>query len=546
MKRIRNLHFSRTWVLIFPALFMVLAISLSGSAQDVEDFMQIESSEKLKSNHGSITEIIGYDSTGLYVLKERGRRYWVVRYNLAMQEIYPKQLDLSFGEMDHNPEYLFLYAGKLWLFSSYLNRSQDELQLYLSYINPKSLERIGEERQIAAVKRSGRLFKSEGHFDLRFSKGKERMAIITHYPFAKNEFEKVKVNLFSSTTGEVQWEKEFEIPYKEDLFAIESTRIDGDGNFYVLGKRYADGLVGKMKETKDGEKNYGYVIVGYFNNGQDQRNFELQLEDKYISDLQLAINQKGEMICAGFYTNTDRSGLSGSYFMRLNPLTKEVITQSLKEFNIDFVTQNFSQKAKKKAKKREAKGKEVGLTKYELDEMVLRDDGGVMLIGEQYFVEVVSYSRQGPNGMTTMQTTNHYYHNDIIVVNINAQGQIEWTDKIPKRQHTTNDGGFYNSYLLGARGDKIFIIFNDNPKNLNLAVNPAVGRFATFTKQNNSIVTLVALDVEGRNTRMSLLSLKDEGLLSRPAVSAQVNKSTLILLAQRGRHEKLFRLRMSD
>jgi len=529
-------------------LLIVLLVfqGMSVFAQKADEYVSIQSGEKIKSSDGNITDIIGYDESGLYVLKSKRKKHTLVRYNQALEEVISKELEEEFEGEKHSAEYLFYFSGKLWLFSSYRDREEDELQLYQSFIDAKTLQGQAKKKLIANVKRTGRIFKSEGHFDLRFSKDKERIAIVTHYPYQKNEFEKLKVNLFSSETGEVQWEKEIQIPYREDLFDIEGVKIDAKGNFYVLGKRYGDGLDGKLKEKVDGEKNYDYVVLGYFNDGKESREYLLQLEDKFISDLQLAVNENGELICAGFYTNTDRSGLSGSYFMRLNPTTKEVLAQSLKGFNIDFVTQNFTQKEKKKAEKRDAKGKEVGLTRYELDEMVLRYDGGVMLVGEQYFVQVVTHQSPGANGAMNTTTTTHYYHNDIIVVNINAEGQIEWTDKIPKRQHTTNDGGMFNSYLLGAKGDKIYMIFNDHPKNLNLTVIPGISKFATFSKQKNSIVTLVSLDVEGRNKRMSLLSLKDEGMLSRPMVSEQVDQHTLVLLAQRGRNEKLFILRMKE
>jgi hypothetical protein len=525
---------------------LLLASSLGSQAQSARDYVDINESEKLKSSTGSIYDIVGMDETSIYALKNRGRRYYISRYNKDLQEEQSAQIDLKFLGMNQDPEYLTLHGNRLWLFTSYVNRGRDELQLYRSFINPKNLRRDGKAEMVAAVPRSGKIFKSEGNFNIRFSRERSKMAVVTHYPFARRENERMMVTVYASDKEEKIWEREINLPYREDLFSVERTRIDDRGNFYVLGKRYGDGTSGKVKEKSDGEKNYDYLVVGYFNNGKDKREYVLKLEDKFISDLQIAINESGDMICAGFYRDSPNSGLAGTYFMRLNPKTKEVMTQNMKEFNIDFIMQNFSPKAKKKAKKKDARGKSVGLIKYELDEMVLRDDGGVMLVGEQYFVDQVTYIRPGPNGTTSTQITYHYYYNDIIVVNIAPNGLIEWTDKIPKRQHTTNDGGFFSSYLLGAKGDKIYFIFNDNPKNLNLSQNPGIGKFASFTRQRTSIVTLVVLDIEGRNRRLSLLSLKDEGMLSRPKVSEQVDPDTLILIAQKGKSEKLYRLKLKD
>jgi hypothetical protein len=131
------------------------------------------------------------------------------------------------------------------------------------------------------------------------------------------------------------------------------------------------------------------------------------------------------------------------------------VTKSFNEFEIDFITQNMTEKLKKKTKKREAKGKDVELYQYDLDNIVLKDDGGAILVGEQFFIRVVTTTDAQGN----VRTTTHYYYNDIIVISINPKGEIDWTEKIAKRQHTINDNGYFSSYAMAVNEDKINFIF---------------------------------------------------------------------------------------
>ena len=101
-----------------------------------------------------------------------------------------------------------------------------------------------------------------------------------------------------------------------------------------------------------------------------------------------------------------------------------------------------------------------------MDQLILRNDGGALLIAEQYFVQE-EYDR---NQFYDPYYSNYYNrnyndidyvynYNDIIVVNIRPDGEIEWTARIPKRQVTTNDGGYYSSYAMSIVRSKIYFVF---------------------------------------------------------------------------------------
>ena len=197
-------------------------------------------------------------------------------------------------------------------------------------------------------------------------------------------------------------------------------------------------------------------------------------------------------------------------------------------------------KAKKTRKKME-KGKDVEMYNYDLDQIVLRDDGGAVLVGEKFFISTTTTTSM-MNGTTRYRTTSYYNYHDIIAVNLNPEGVIDWAQKIPKRQTTREDGGFFSSYALAIVDDKMHFIFNDNPKNL--VAKP--GKVHNFKlNKRESIVVMVTLDAKGKQKKQPLFMAADAETIIRPKVCEQLSDHELIIFGQRKRVQRLAKLDFS-
>jgi hypothetical protein len=250
--------------------------------------------------------------------------------------------------------------------------------------------------------------------------------------------------------------------------------------------------------------------------------------------MQIAINDKNDIVCGGFYSNVGTFSINGSYFLTVSGVNGEIISKSFKEFDLKFITQNMTEREANKAKKKEEKGKDVELFEYDLDNIILRDDGGAILVGEQFYVEIYTYTTQ--YGTTTSY---HYNYNDIIVININPEGQIEWAKKIPKEQESVNDGGTYSSYAMSVFGDKLFFIFNDNPKNLS---NTGDGKLKNYNPNRESIVVMVAMDGEGQFKKEALYKMKRSDILIRPKLSSQISDDEMIVFGKKGKMQQFTKM----
>ena len=142
------------------------------------------------------------------------------------------------------------------------------------------------------------------------------------------------------------------------------------------------------------------------------------------------------------------------------------------------------------------------------------------------------------NGRT--RTTYRYHYNDIIVVKVLEDGSIEWAEKIPKVQISTNDSGFYSSYNLSVVRDKLYFVFNDNPKNL---TNQGDGKLKNYLLNKESLVVLVTMNQKGEQVKEALFDAREAEVYIRPKVGKQTGFSETILFGQKKKKQRLAKVK---
>ena len=118
------------------------------------------------------------------------------------------------------------------------------------------------------------------------------------------------------------------------------------------------------------------------------------------------------------------------------------------------------------------------------------------------------------------------------MVSVAPSGAIEWVSKVPKRQVTSDDGGFYSSYVSVATAEKLYIVYNDNVKNL--MTNDQGDKLKNFSlRDKNGIVAVAEVDFEGNVTRRRLLSNTDLETIVVPKFCEQISAYDLLIYTQR-------------
>jgi hypothetical protein len=205
--------------------------------------------------------------------------------------------------------------------------------------------------------------------------------------------------------------------------------------------------------------------------------------------------------------------------------------EHFKAFDASFIAEDVGAGAAKKIAKKADKGKDVGIPNLVLDEIIQKENGGVVVVGEQFWVSTETV--QSANGTRT--TTRYNYH-DIVLVSVNAEGNIEWNVKVPKRQLAAAPGrsrpytANFKSYTSVIVGASIYLIFNDNPKNMAYAGD---GKIVPLNLKE-PLVVITEIYSDGRVFKNPLLSkCRGKNVIAQPMNSEQISGNEMMMYMER-------------
>ncbi|HPE46691.1 MAG TPA: hypothetical protein PK380_12545, partial [Deltaproteobacteria bacterium] len=369
--------------------------------------------------------------------------------------------------------------------------------------------------------------KNTGGFNVYTSPDRERMLVRTFKPYEKEAREQFDLRLYD---GDLQLlsERTVDLPYSGDKFVTESVLLDNDGTVMVLGIVYDEKQEARANRKK-GDATYTYHLLVLPPDASAPEDHVIDVREKFLQDMTFAMGETGDIVCGGFYGNTNEWNIRGAYFLKLDRSTKAISHQSFKEFDDDFITSYMTEKEANKLEKDAAKKDEdLQMYSFELSDIVLREDGGAVFVGEQsYDIESCYTDSKGNTRCVTL-----FFNNDIVVINIDPDGEIEWARKVPKRQRITGSAA-YSSYALCVVEDKIYFVFNDSNKNFPFSEG---GDFDyAIWRGKDPMVSLVTVEYDGTKHREALLASDLQDAIISTVACRQVDDDRMFIYATRGK-----------
>jgi hypothetical protein len=495
-------------------ILLTMLISITSIAQ-VDD-MNVKWGEKLTAKKMLVSDILYTGNRSeFYAINSSVRIYkgqtFLEKYN-DFEKTESKEMEAEY----RRGEYAGYSISELnnHLFALKSTRTKESISLSVQGVNQNTLEFSGSEDMIYNFKLSKGRNYTNGEFLKSISRREQRVAYIIEHPGNRESKAITTVKVFDDNY-ELLWKTKYTQSYERGLSRVESVNVSDDGLVYILTKVWKD-----KKEREKGERNYEYFINVVTEDGLETKE-KLELKDNFIVDLKLNIADNGDLICGGFYSKEGFRS-DGVFFMQLDAKDFKIESESLKEFELDFITDGMSERKTAKTKKRAKKGKEVGLTHVEFRDFIVKEDGGAVLVGE--YVHVYTTSSTDANGNTT--TTTHYNYDDIYIVSIDEDGDIEWAEKIEKTQHTSNDGGFYSSFFLSVNGDHLNFMFNvRDGREMNLHA--------------------ISMNQDGKQKSRDLVSIdRKEKIRIRPKSCEQISDDECILFAIGKKYNKFAKVKI--
>ncbi|MEN0004454.1 MAG: hypothetical protein AAF798_09930 [Bacteroidota bacterium] len=483
--------------------------------------------ESIKEPSGSfISKVIASGKYGFYALRQKregafsGERAYAEFYDSAMRLQRSTKLELKYKGKVREFEDLVMVGGRLYLLTSFNNRAKRKNYLFRQEVDKKSLQPNAKLKKMGEI--DSRDEYRDGAFSLVVSSDSSKVLVHSQLPYERRQPERFAFQVYDQEFNTL-WKKDIALPYSDGSFTVEEYQVDDQGNVYLLGIIYSD-----SRMERGGSPTYQYTILAYRNNGEDFQEYRIALDDKFITDLTFRIDRKGELVCTGFYSDRGVRSVKGTYYLKIDPQSQAVSSQNLMAFEFDFLTETLSDRKKARAMEAQREGdtdRTPELYRFSLDKLILRSDGGALLVAEQFY----RYERVWRTWDGLLQTDFFYHYNDLIVVNIRPDGTIEWATRIPKRQETVNDGGYYSSYAMSIVRDKIYFIFNDNPRNFN----PDSNRLYNYNGKS-SVIALVELRKDGEYSAFPLFNNRDADVVTRPIICKQIGSRKMMIYGEWG------------
>lgn len=477
---------------LIGSTFLLLILTNGSHGQTLE----WSAPEKQSLNY---LKIIGEDEDGFFVLRSnmpltdfrqsgffRKREYSLSYYTDDMKLSWTKVIEPF--QKNYKAEAVLFVGDHPMVVCNYIDTDTKQYKLFAQSMNNKGEYSSGIQ-QIATVS-----FQRKGdinEMDYMLSKDRHKVALIQRW--IKNGVESQFYNVaVMNDKLAVEWNKLIEIPLNEKAYRMSNTTLTNEGDFVLMGER-------NIKVT--GKPRQYYTIMSYNHSKDSLFDTDISFEGKQLTGATFTFdNLNKRAVVAGFYSDKTNYSSAGIFFSAVNLSNGEIHSSGIQPFAAQFLNRFLGEK---KIDNRE-------LTNYFMDKLILRNDGGAVLVAENYYTTTSSYYDYFTRSYITRV---NYHYNNVLVVSVNVNGTIDWPQLVNKTQTSTDDNGFYSSYSSLPYQDKIYFVYNDLSGRRNRVQTPYVTNKGEF--HNNT-----------------LLTESDEAVLV-PKAAKQVDENTVIMPAER-------------
>jgi len=483
----------------------------------LKDDFDITWGEEFKdASHAVAETFVGFLNEHGYIIKSKKNDYYLERVDKNLDFVSRVMLKLVYEKSNLNFYSVRIFNGKLLLFASNNDGKNEKKYLYVRQLDPETMNPVGDFVKISELDYSETISRKAGGFKFIQSPGAKFAMFLHQNPSNKNDFQGFGIKVFNKDMELVR-AGDIVLPYKEDEFEVHRYDLDREGNVYILGSHVVD------KESKDKILfNTQMELLKYSENSQDPMIIDLGGTGKQLFQTRLIF--KGDsLFTIGFFGIDGVPGVKGCFKISIDKVTGNVLETKLKEFPMDFIKLNSTDKERKKMNEALDEGGDVGMTNLLIRGINHHHYDQIIVVAEEFHKDqivihkdqIVRQARPTEGGTST-RLDDEYTYDDIVLISFNRDFEILWYQKISKHQVTVNDGGYFSSFSYVQTPERLLFLFNDHVKNLTHIHSSEPEKFEK--KENNSVVVAVTVDYEGNVGKKQLFSVKEEDFFIRPRV----------------------------
>ncbi len=473
--------------MIFGNQSFLIAQKLTLSPQNLDDYGL------------NYLKVIGQDDNGVFVLHSnlslestvdriglRSRKYRFSYFDFNLKPQWWKNL-ISHPE-SATLEAVSFFNGKGFVISSDWNRSENNLLIYLDIYNSRGeLEMAGKQIASLNIGRSANV-------------SKPKVILSASKLYAGIYLEEIHddvqtIHLITCDTSFkniIQNKASINYPSKN----IEFTDV-------VLSDQQDLSVLATLKERdliNDKKKVMNFKLF-HLKQGEKQfKEFNVNDSQHPMNEASLAIDRlNSKIVVAGFYADKKSSSGAGILFSSLDLLNPVELVQKTVAINGEARIKLIGDRNS---------GNGVSIYNYPIQRIVLRNDGGVVLIAEAAYLSEYSYYDYFTQSFNRRV---EYHYDNVVVLSISPLGEVAWSQVLRKDQASIDDEGIYASFSSFLNADQLTLIYNGN-----------IGR--------ENEVESIRIDNQGQSETKKLSKISDRISLL-PRAGKQIDDETIIVPA---------------
>jgi hypothetical protein len=367
-------------------------------------------------------------------LKSRKLQLCYFNHSLTKQWQQPVTTSITGG----NIENIHVFNGQLFILYSTFNKESGVMEFYADTYNSLGKSLISKNKLgSVSINKYNNLEKSR----VIVSPDKKSFSIYL------NETDDVSqnINLITYYSSDNIKTKNFSLKYGRGQLYLNNYLLDNTGNFFMTGQV-------KNKDNKKQKSQYLFCYITSLNSV-----IEKMITDynSPISDIIIKYNPvKDAVVCGGI--GVDNTSYSGSGIKLLTV-----------DSNYNFKETNYSiQGSSLKELIGERNSSGISLDNYTIQDLILREDGGALLVAEAQYLSEYSFYDQFTQ---TFNRRTEYHFDNIVLFSVSPEGSIDWCRVIKKEQVSMDDFGIFSSFASYINNEEIGIVYNkDSGRNFEL------------------------------------------------------------------------------
>lgn len=402
----------------------------------------------------------------------------IVKYDIKNDTVQMSPIKLRTDNIKRVRLYVCVTNDTIHVISYFNNRSHNSVYIFDETYNTNTLESNNDVHKISEIEYDKTNIINSKDIYIEMKKNeyvKDRIGLYFFYE-TKNEY----------IHGHQVFDNKFSLKAKYNQPTDKKTLMpnyvfDNNDNLYTIERYTQQGSSYDHNSSK-------VKLVYYPKVGNSPIVKTVELENSFIVDLKLSVNNKNQVICSGLYSKINTQSAIGGFSIMASPQLAIADVTTKIEFDIALIIEGKSKQESEDIKKNISRGKNFdGEYSYTIHDIHFRKDGGYTMIVDK---NAKAYGGKG---------TYDYYYGDIYILTFDSLGKSQWTQKIFRAQVIGESG--FNEHILGGylidygKNDNITVIYNI----LNSGLFISQGE-----KINNTIVCKI--DTYGNKTQNILIS----------------------------------------